>query len=298
MPEPQPTPKLSIVMVDGAFRESYHAVDFFCTQTLPPQDFELIWVEYYDTIAPALSEKIARYPNARVITLNRTGVYHSSYCFNAGIAASRGEVILIPDADQVAEPDLLAQVWDMHQTDDRLVMYLFRYEEAEDLHQTPITLPHLRRVCVLKGPNNFGACLTVRKKWLLAINGYEQHPVFATGFHANGQDINTRLKNLGLPIMWHPRIRLYHPWHPYTKFVDDSHRRQEVVIRYRAVNLLTTAYDGIDPAQNHPLPSDLAEQLAAFDHALEEARSHQPTAHQPSFGGRLRRALEVLAGRA
>lgn len=297
-------PRLSIVMVDGSFRESYHAIDFFCRQTLPPSDYELIWVEYYDTVNPALAAEIAKFPNARVITLNRTGEYHSSYCFNAGIAASRGELILIPDADLVVEPDMLQAVWDMHQTDERLVMYLFRYEEPEDQHQTPVTLEHLRKVCVLTSPSNFGACLTVRKRWLEAINGYEQHPVFGTGFHANGQDVYTRFKNYGLPIMWHPEIKLYHPWHPFTKAMDDAYRRQEVVIRYRAVNLLSTAYEGLDPARNTPMPDDLLALLAQRESELIKARSKLNAVEPPNAKStdgllrRARRAMRVMIGKA
>lgn len=297
-------PRLSIVMVDGSFRESYHAIRFFCSQTIPPSDYELIWVEYYDTVNPALAAEIAKFPNARVITLNRTGEYHSSYCFNAGIAASRGELILIPDADLVVEPDMLQTVWEMHQTDERLVMYLFRYEEPEAQRQIPVTLEHLRDVCVMTSPSNFGACLTVRKRWLVAINGYEQHPVFGTGFHANGQDVNTRFKNYGLPIMWHPQIKLYHPWHPFTKAADDAYRRQEVVIRYRAVNLLSTAFEGLDAARSEPMPGDLLDLLAQREREINRANSKpdpsQPSSAKPVEGvyRRVRRAMKVLLGRA
>lgn len=287
------TPKMSIVMVDGSFRESYHAIDFFCRQDVPPDSYELIWVEYYDTINPALAEKIARYPNARIITLGREGVYHSSYCFNAGIAASRGELILIPDADLVAEPDMLGQVWEMHQTDERLVMYLFRYEEPEHLHQETPTLEHLREVCFMRGPSNFGACLTVRKRWLLEINGYEQHETFGTGFHANGMDINTRLKNLGLPVMWHPRIKLYHPWHPFTKASDNAYQIQEVVIRYRAVNLLTHAYEGIDAARNLPFPADLEAKIQQRAKYLSQSRLQKL---MTPFIARLRKTVTGLRG--
>lgn len=299
------TPRMSIVMVDGGFRESYHAIDFFCQQSLPAEDYELIWVEYYDTVNPALAAQIAKYPNARVITLNRSGVYHSSYCFNAGIAASRAELILIPDADLVVEPDMLQAVWEMHQTDERLVMYLFRYEELEAQRQAAITLEHLQDVCVMKSPSNFGACLTVRKKWLTAINGYEQHPVFGTGFHANGQDVNTRFKNLGLPIMWHPHIKLYHPWHPFTKAADDAYNRQLVVIRYRAVNLLTHAFEGLDPAHAQAMPEDLVALLAEKEREIAKAASKSadeelsPSARPAESPiGRALRALKVIMGKA
>ena len=45
-------PLISVIMVDGSFRESFHAIDFFGNQTF--DDFELLWVEYYDRIDPRL----------------------------------------------------------------------------------------------------------------------------------------------------------------------------------------------------------------------------------------------------
>lgn len=156
----------------------------------------------------------------------------------------------------------------------------------------------------MTSPSNFGACLTVRKRWLSAINGYEQHPVFGTGFHANGQDVNTRLKNFGLPIMWHPKIKLYHPWHPFTKASDHAYRRQEVVIRYRAVNLLSTAFEGLDAARNKPMPDDLLTLLAQREREITKAAGKLNIIELPNprstegFLMRARRAVRVLTGKA
>ena len=172
-------PTISVIMVDGSFRESFHSIDFFGRQTLSPDDYELIWVEYYDKVNPLLAEKISRYPNFRFITLNRDGLYHSSYCFNAGIRESRGELLVIPDADVVVEADFLETIWREHQKNEELVTYCYRYDEPQEAHRSDWDLEHLRRVCKLGHTPNYGACVSVRKKWLLEINGYEQHPVFA-----------------------------------------------------------------------------------------------------------------------
>ena len=263
--------KISIIMVDGSFRESYHAIDFFCSQSLAAEDYELIWVEYYDKAHPKLVEKIAQYPNARLVTLGRTGIYHSSYCFNEGIAESAGELIVIPDGDLVAEPDALEVIWREHETNDKLVMYLWRYEEPKERHVAEITLEHLREVCVLKSFSNFGACLTLRKKWLMQINGYEQHPVFESGFHANGKDVNLRLKNLGLHIMWHPSLKLYHPWHPFTSASADAYFLQERVILHRLLTLMSRAFQGINPELNVEFPDTLTADIADCQRRCEQS---------------------------
>jgi hypothetical protein len=254
-------PYISVVMVDGSFRESFHSLDFFGEQTISPKDYEVIWVEYYDSVKPVVNDKIGKFGNFHIVTLNRKGTYHSSYCFNAGICESKGEIIVIPDADVVVDRDFLERVLQEHQTNDNLVMYIYRCNEPKEKHMTEIDIEHLRHVGELTNPSNYGGCLTVRKKWLLEINGYELHPIFGTGDHANGLDIYTRLKALGLHVMWHPQLRLYHPWHPGTLVTALSSRLQHVVINYRAVNLMTTPFQGIDSRRDSELPCDLLKRL-------------------------------------
>jgi hypothetical protein len=274
---PEKDPRISIIMVDGSFRESYHSIDFLGKQTIPADDYELLWVEYYDKVKSELAEEISKYPNFRVITLEKEGPYHSSYCFNAGIRASRGELIFIPDADVVVEDYFLEKAWAGHQANDKLVMYFYRYNEFEKDHLPEVNIEHLQKVCVLTNPSNYGGCLSVRKKWLLEINGYEQHPTFGSGFHANGLDVYTRLKNLGLHVKWHPELRLYHPWHlgalvppPFY----NSYKIQKIVINYRAVTLATKPFQGIDFTQNSELPADLAAKIEAVTRTEAVKRGH------------------------
>jgi hypothetical protein len=97
----------------------------------------------------------------------------------------------------------------------------------------------------------------------MKINGYEQHPVFGTGFHANGLDVYTRLKNLGLHVMWHPELKLYHPWHASTLAKADSYGLQQTVIRHRALSKDVLAFQGIDSARNREVPATLSARLAS-----------------------------------
>lgn len=276
-------PAISIVMVDGSFRESFHSIRFFCSQTLPADQYELLWVEYYDRVNPALRAEIERFPQARLITVGQSGSYQPSQCFNAGIVAARGEVLVIPDADLVAERDLLEQVWREHEASARLVMYLYRYEEAQADHIAEITLEHLRAVCRLRYPMNCGACLTARKRWLLEINGYDHHPAFREHSHAHGNDVHARLKVLGLPIAWHPRIRLYHPWHPFTLTpARIAYARQVAVSNWRERALNPLAFMGIEPARNTPFPDELVAEL-------DRLRAGNEATAGPSMGAPPRR---------
>ena len=108
--------------------------------------------------------------------------------------------------------------------------------------------------CIQKNTVNYGGCLTTRKKWLLKINGYEQHPVFASGFHANGLDMYTRFKNVGLAIKWEPSLKLYHPWHDFTLIPHKSYGPQLQLIEWRKKNMQWLAFHGIDSAKNFEPP--------------------------------------------
>ncbi len=261
-------PKISVIMVDGSFRERYESIDFMARQDFAPQDYELIWVEYYDTISPDLQRRIDARAGFCAVALGRAGTYHSSYCFNHGIAEARGELVVIPDADVIAEPGFLSAVWQDHQASDRLVTYYHRHNEPEGRHVDSISLDHLRSVCELTNPANHGACLSVRRKWLVEINGYEQSPIFATGFHANDKDVYARLCSLGLMVRWNPDVKLFHPWHDMTGEVTPHYTPQLDVISWRGRTLSTLPFAGLDPSRNTTPPARFGESekwLASLD---------------------------------
>lgn len=266
----QATLLISIIVIDGSFREGFHAVDYFCAQTFPAAQFELIWVEYYDQVAPELAAKAANYPNCRILCLGRSDPYHAAYCRNAGVLASRGQLIVYADADVVVMPDFLQRVWDEHQRCDDLVMFLYRHDEAQSDHRPDWDLAHLQAVSRIRHTSNYGACISVRKQWLIAINGWEQHPVFGSHFNAHGVDMYTRFKNLGLAVKWQPHIHLFHPWHPQSGVTAYAYQLQYEVSAYRARNLVMMAYEGLDPTKNIPLPPELTARLG--DLATQIAR--------------------------
>ncbi len=256
-------PRLSIIAVDGSFRERFHLLDSLAKQSLRVEDYEVLWVEHGDSIKPELAERVRQQPGFRVITLERQDTYHSSRCFNAGIQAARGELVVIPDADVFVEGDFLERVCEEHANDEKLVLYIHRYDEPQKEHPSAIDLDHLRKVCLLKNAANYGGCLTVRKKWLLEINGYELHDTFGGGFHANGLDVYTRLKNLGLHVMWHPTLKLLHPWHPGTAVRSAAYDRQAIIIRSRELGLDSLPFNGIDATLDRQIPAKLAGELGA-----------------------------------
>lgn len=244
--------KISVIMIDGGFRENIYSAEYFAKQDFQDNEYEVIWVEYFDKP----HEKLKEIPKVKVITLEKKDEYHSSYCFNAGIQAASGEVIVLPDADQIVKPNFLSKVWEEHQSCDELVSYMYRYDEMEKGSLKDHSWEELDKKCVLKNTSNYGGCLTVRKKWLIAINGYEMHPIFKSGFHANGLDIYTRFKNLGLAIKWNRELKLYHPWHPSTLAAAPQYEKQKRFIQWRDRNLQYMAINGIDSRINYEMPDE------------------------------------------
>jgi hypothetical protein len=268
--------KVSIVMIDGGFRENTFGVEYFSKQRFPEDEYEIIWVDYYDRVNP----RVAANPKVTVMTLNKSGIYHSSYCFNRGIREARGELIVIPDADQIVPWDFISRVWDLHREYDELVAYGYRHDEAERGALQSFDFDELERKCVLKNPVNYGGCLTVRKKWLVKVNGYEQHPLFRTGNHANGLDMYTRFKNLGLAIRWEPTLKLYHPWHSFTLMGTEEHEAQKRIITWRSKNLQWQAFRGLDPARDIAIPEEarviLNTELEVLDEAIRDEQGVVP----------------------
>ena len=254
---------LSVIMIDGGFREKFHLVDYLNnSQTLQRDEYELIWVEFYSDVKEELKKK----PNLKIITLNNSKdtPYHASYCFNEGIRQSKGEILVIIDADQVVPPIFLECIKREHEKCDELVMYMQRWDEMEKDHH-PVKsyeLKYLQSVCKFINPINYGGCLTVRKKWLLTINGYEQDPLFS-GLHANGKDCYTRFKNLGLHIKWHPTVKTYHPWHPGGLASSPTYKPQLSIIKKRELNLTWLPNFGLDPKMDKKI-KDLPDPIGVW----------------------------------
>lgn len=240
--------KISVIMIDGGFRERAFSARSFCRQDFSEDDYEVLWIEFYDRVHPdVLAEE-----RVRAVTLDNPPdvTYHSSKCFNRGIREASGEILVIPDADQIARPDFLSRTWELHADYNRLALYSYRFNEPGPGVLESHELPELETKCICTNPRNHGGCLSVRKKWLLEINGYEEHPVFSGGFHANGYDVFTRLSLLGLAVQWEPTLPLYHPWHPFTLVNSDRYNEQFALADWRLKERDYRTFRGIDPGRN------------------------------------------------
>lgn len=239
-------------MIDGSFRENTFGAKYFSQQEFPENEYEVIWVEFYNNV----NKSVKRNKKIKYITLDKKGTYHSSFCFNRGISEAKGDILVIPDADQIVPPNFLERIFKIHSKYEKLALYGYRYDEIKKgaLKFKSFDMEELKNKCVLKNPINYGGCLTIRKKWMIEINGYEQNPIFQSGNHANGLDIYTRLKNYGLAVQWEPSLILYHPWHHFTLNPTMEHVSQQKIIEWRKQNMIWKTFNGIDQNKNIDIP--------------------------------------------
>ena len=208
--------KISIIVWDANFREYTHTIDFFARQNFAKNNYEFIWVDFYNS-NDRIRKKIDGYSNTRLVSLGNLPdtLWHLGTCINEAVKISSGELIVIPDGDIAVEPDFLSYVWDAHQKYQDLILYFKRYDEPKHAasEQSHSSIPHLQQHARLTNPTNYAGCLSLKRKNFERINGYETHEVFS-GPGINGMETYIRLRNAGMAIKWAPEKKIYHPWHP------------------------------------------------------------------------------------
>jgi GT2 family glycosyltransferase len=242
--------RISIITWDGGFRESFHTVDAVSKLNYPSDKFDFTWVEYYEKIDPKLREKLSQSANFRHICLNGNGQWHAGKCINAGIRATLGEIIVIIDGDVCLEPGFLHQVVDLHSRHIGSAVYGRRWDEPgpKERNSAAVNIAALKMVCRVHSYMNYGGCLTIPRETLLDVGLYEEHHVFG-GPHLLGGELACRLRNRGVPIVWPPTLRVYHPWHENTLTAPDSvqERMQQWIIDRRTENLdFRTSFEQVD----------------------------------------------------
>ena len=223
--------KISVIFWDANFREHLHAIDFFGNQQFDQRDYEMIWVDFYDS-NDAVRKKIESYPNARLVTLGQGNdtKWHLGRCINYGIEHSSGDLLIIPDGDIVVEPDFISFSHRAHRTRNDLALYFHRHDEPKEAscEKSRQSISHLEKYARLTNPNNYAGCLSIRRENLKKLGAYELHTAFG-GPGANGLELYTRIRNCGLSVQWSPQKKLYHPWHPGTGESDETMKRAMVL---------------------------------------------------------------------
>ena len=234
------TPLVSFILIDWSCRESFHLFHYLSRQTVPREQYEIIWIEYYDREAPGIRDELREWegtggapPLDQWILMNMPSevYYHKHLMYNVGIALSRGEIVVICDPDAIVKPSYVESIVKSFKNNPDIVLHMDQVRN-NDKKFYPFNYPSLEEVVGPGAVNykdgktsglwekddvihkrNYGACLCAKKSDLLAIGGADEH-IHYIGASASPYEITFRLENLGKSEVWHEEEILYHVWHP------------------------------------------------------------------------------------
>lgn len=232
--------RLSFILIDWKVRESFHALEFLSRQSVPRDEYEVIWVEHYDHRPEPLADAHRRGLIDQWIVLGRDDMYFKHRMYNEGLLAARGELVTVCDSDACYSPNFVRSVLDAFAGagDGGLVLY---HEEVrsdyrgfhpfpagtswEDVMSAPGLMNWDARVGRPRGLTikhdplhtlNYGACCTVKRSDAIESGGYDEHPQYH-GFFCGPYELGFRLVNRGHRELWHPDEWLLHTWHPWVR---------------------------------------------------------------------------------
>src|SRR5688572_32006237 len=100
-------PEVSLVLLDWGVRESFHLLHYLKSQTVPRDSFEVIVIEYYDHFSPAVEKFESEIDVWALLQMPSDCYYHKHLMYNAGIAFSRGDILMFGDSDAMVRPTFI-----------------------------------------------------------------------------------------------------------------------------------------------------------------------------------------------
>ncbi len=231
---------LSLILIDWKVRESFHALEFLARQSVPRDQYEVIWVEHYNHRPAPLADAQRRGLIDQWIVLDRDDIYFKHRMYNEGLLAARGELVTVCDSDACFSPNFVRSVLEAFERSGDQGLVLYHEEVRSDyrgFHPFPsgttwddvMSAPGLmnwdaragrpRALTLRYDPLhtlNYGACCTVRREDAIAVGGYDEHPQYHS-FICGPYELGFRLLNRGHRELWHPDEWLLHTWHPWVR---------------------------------------------------------------------------------
>jgi tetratricopeptide (TPR) repeat protein len=240
-------PKVSIVLIDWSCRESPHILDYLQKQTIPREEYEIIWVEYYNRKFIKIESMLDECKNSNkppvidkwiILDMHDNIYYHKHLMYNIGIIASKGEIVTICDSDAIVTPTFVESIIDAFEKDRNIVLYIdevrnfnkkfypFNYPSVQKLiSEGAVNFKNGKTTGLLDADDplhtrNYGACVCAFRQDIIDIGGADEH-VDYLGYICGPYELAFRLVNAGKKEVWHQEELLYHAWHPGSVGVND-----------------------------------------------------------------------------
>ncbi|MDH3257666.1 MAG: hypothetical protein OEM27_08605, partial [Nitrospinota bacterium] len=242
-------PSVSFVLLDWSCRESFHSLHYLNQQNIPRDQYEIIWIEFFDRKAEAIQkrldeDRISGKPLSvdqwLALGFSNDLYYHKHLMYNVGITLSRGRIVTFCDSDAMLKPTFaqsIIEAFDFLKTpesqDPGIVLH---HDEVRNIDEKHYPFDHptfdkfLSGTCInwkngttaglldKQDPlhtRNYGASMSALKRDLIAVGGADEHLDYL-GHICGPYEMTFRLINAGKKEIWHPREFLFHTWHPGT----------------------------------------------------------------------------------
>ena len=262
-------PKVSLILLDWAVRESFHLLHYLKNQTVPRDYFEVIVLEYYDHVSPAVRHFESEVDTWVLLQMPGDCYYHKHLMYNAGIVLSEGDVLMFGDSDAMVRPTFIERIATSFERDRLLVYHMDEFRNVRrDFY--PFNYPSFEKVlsdgCInnvggkTKGvldkvdpihTCNYGACMCARRDDIIAIGGADEDFTYL-GHICGPYDMTFRLMNFGRRLVWETEEYLYHTWHPGTDGADNY------LGPHDGMNMSTTALQSLTSGRIQPLVENRA----------------------------------------
>lgn len=236
------SPRVSIILLDWSCRESFHSLDYLSNQTVPRDQYEVIWIEYYSRRSHEIEKRIKECEALGkpsivdkwiVMGMPDDIYYHKHLMYNIGIISSQGKIITFCDSDAMFRPTFVESIIKAFEENRNIVLHMDEVRNI-DRRYYPFNYPSLEEVLITECINwkdgkttglldkedpihslNYGACMCAFREDLISIGGADEH-IDYLGHICGPYDMTFRLVNAGKKEVWHEEEFLYHTWHPGT----------------------------------------------------------------------------------
>jgi len=232
--------KVSIILLDWSCRESFHTLQYLNDQSVDRDQYEIIWIEFYDARPPSITNMLQKsIQDGRLPIIDKWIImempnniyYHKHLMYNVGIVASSGNITVICDSDAMVKPSFIQNIIKSFDDDPNIVLHIdevrnlnrkfypFNYHSFDEILGEGCINWVGGRTAGLAEKNdfihmrNYGACMCALRQDLINIGGADEH-IDYLGHICGPYEMTFRLINTGRKEIWHDKEFLYHTWHP------------------------------------------------------------------------------------